>query len=215
MEDDALWFPDPEQTTAEGLLCIGGDLRPERLLLAYSSGIFPWYGEEDPILWWCPPVRCVLFPDQLKVSKSMQMLLRKGAFQFSVDTAFDAVIEACAHTLRKGQPGTWITPEMIDAYKALHQSGHAHSAEVWQDGVLVGGLYGVRIGRVFCGESMFSHVSNASKAAFIHYVRKLQSEGIVLIDCQNETPHLLSLGAEMISRRAYLQLLKQWSNNGR
>lgn len=194
---------------------MGGDLSPARLLLAYRSGIFPWFGDDDPILWWSPPERCVLYPDGLRVSKSMQQVLRRSQFEFKINTAFEAVITACATAPREGQDGTWITEEMKQAYIALHRMGHAHSAEVWQDGRLAGGLYGVRIGAVFCGESMFSRVSNASKAALIQYTRQLAAEGIKLIDCQNHTAHLESLGAAMIPRDSYLAQLEMWRDCGK
>lgn len=207
--DRNLWFPDPALASADGLLACGGDLRSERLLLAYRSGIFPWFNEGDPYLWWSPDPRCVLFPDKLKISRSMRRVLRGNQFTFRMDTAFEAVIQACGHTPRSGQAahGTWITPEMVQAYTRLHQEGYAHCAEAWQDGVLVGGLYGIRIGFVFFGESMFSHVTDASKYCLINYVYIMQKAGVQLIDCQFYTPHLASLGAEEIARKDFLQLL--------
>lgn len=205
--DETLWFPELSEAEEDGLLALGGDLSPERLVLAYRSGIFPWYNAEDPILWWSPDPRFVLFPDELYVSKSMKQVLKKNVFEYRQDTCFETVMRSCAAQPRKGQPGTWITEEMIAAYVRLHQLGRAHSAESWQDGLLVGGLYGIRLGKVFFGESMFSTVSNASKAAFLQLVQRLKYEGIQLIDCQMHTDHLASLGARAISRAEYLQLL--------
>lgn len=205
-----LWFPPAEEALPDGLLAAGGDLSIERLLLAYHSGIFPWFNEEDPILWWSPDPRCVLFPDALKVSKSMQQVIRKGVFEFRINTAFEQVITHCASIARPDQPGTWITQEIIAAYVAMHQAGYGYSAECWLDGELVGGLYGVWLGKVFFGESMFSRVSNASKFAFIQWVRYLQQQGIQLIDCQMHTLHLESLGAKMIPRADFIQLLQQY-----
>ncbi len=206
---DRLYFPPPDEADEEGLLAVGGDLSPARLLLAYRSGIFPWFGEDDPPLWWCPDPRFVLFPEELKVSKSMRVLLKKGAFDFRVDTAFSAVIGACRHTPRDGQDGTWITDEIVEGYTALHRAGNAHSAEAWQDGKLVGGLYGVLLGKIFFGESMFSHVSNASKYAFVRWVELLREKGVRLIDCQVPTAHLASLGARGIPRTEFLRILHE------
>lgn len=200
-------FPPVETTDEEGLLAIGGDLSTERLLLAYKSGIFPWYNEDEPICWWCPDPRFVLFPKELKVSKSMQTVLNNGTFRFTINKAFDKVIANCKSITRKGQDGTWIQPEVIAAYTKLHQLGFAISAEAWKDGELVGGLYGVLLGKVFFGESMFSKQSNASKFAFINFVRHLQKQGIVLIDCQIYTSHLESLGARMIDRKLFSEIL--------
>jgi len=207
LDEYDLWFPPVTEAMSDGLLAMGGDLCTERLMLGYSKGIFPWFNEDDPILWWSPDPRCVLFPDHLKVSKSMQQLLKKNAFNFKVDTAFEAVITQCATVERADQPGTWITADIIAAYTALHHAGHAHSAEVWLEDQLVGGLYGVLLGNVFFGESMFSSVSNASKYAFISWVRILAAQGIRLIDCQMHTDHLESLGAELIPRNEFIQLL--------
>ncbi len=209
LEESDLWFPPVEAALDDGLLAIGGDLSAARLLLGYRNGIFPWFSEEDPILWWSPDPRCVVFPDALKVSKSMKVLLKKEAFEFKVDTAFQQVIESCASISRDGQPGTWITPEIIAAYTALHRLGFAHSAEVWQDGALVGGLYGVLLGKVFFGESMFSRASNASKYAFIKWVELLRARGLMLIDCQMHTPHLESLGAVLIPRAEFIGFIRQ------
>jgi len=204
--DSKLWFPPVSDALEDGLLAMGGGLGPERLLLAYRNGIFPWF-EGDIPLWWCPNPRFVLFPGELRVSKSMGQLLKRKAFKFTTNTAFAGVIHYCKTNDRKGQDGTWITDEVEAAYVHLHQLGYAHSAEVWQDGVLVGGLYGIRLGAVFFGESMFSLVSNASKYAFISYVEQLLNEDVALIDCQVYTEHLESLGARMIDRPDFIQML--------
>jgi len=205
-------FPSPELADDDGLLAVGGDLQAERLLLAYKMGIFPWYNEGDLIEWWCPNPRFVLLPQQLHISKSMQQLLRKNAFDFTMNQAFVEVMENCRNMPRHGQQGTWIQPEMITAYTQLHQMGYAISAEAWQNGALVGGLYGILLGNIFFGESMFSKVSNASKYAFIKLVTNLQQQGIILIDCQMHTPHLESLGAGFIDRRLFLQCLAVYTN---
>jgi leucyl/phenylalanyl-tRNA---protein transferase len=207
--DDTIWFPPVEATDDNGIVAIGGDLSIERLLLAYRSGIFPWYNEEEPIIWWCPNPRFVLFPQHLKVSKSMQTVLRNGKFRFTINRAFAPVIQNCKTIARDGQDGTWITPAVQKAYSILHELGHAHSAEAWMDGELVGGLYGVRMGNIFFGESMFSKASNASKFAFIKYVQQLEKEGVVLIDCQVHTEHLETLGAGMIEREKFIELLNK------
>lgn len=207
--DDSINFPPVHLSEPDGLLAMGGDLRPERLLNAYRNGIFPWY-ENSPILWWCPDPRFVLFPDELYISKSMHAEFRKGRFRFSVNEAYNEVIRNCQITRRVGQNSTWITPEVLKAYNQLHGLGYAHSAEAWLDGELVGGLYGIRLGKLFFGESMFSKESNASKFAFISYVRQLKQEGVQLIDCQVYTTHLESLGARMIARSEFIQLLKKW-----
>ena len=199
-------FPPVELAEPDGLLAIGGDLSIERLVLAYRSGIFPWY-EGEHILWWCPDPRFVLFPEELYISKSMQSEFRKGRFRFSTNKAFSEVIRNCKVTRRAGQDSTWITPEVEKAYTNLHSLGYAHSAEAWLDDKLVGGLYGIRIGKVFFGESMFSHQSNASKFAFIAYVRQLTLEGVQLVDCQVYTSHLESLGARMIPRKDFIARL--------
>jgi len=202
-------FPPVELSDPDGLLAIGGDLSVSRLLLAYRSGIFPWY-EGEHILWWSPAPRFVLFPPELKVSKSMGQLLKKNSFSFSVNKAFDEVIKNCKSISRSNQDGTWITNEMRIAYIHLHELGYAHSAEVWQNEELVGGLYGIRLGNVFFGESMFSKVSNASKYGFIKYVKLLSDAQTELIDCQVYTRHLESLGARMIERRDFTDLLKKY-----
>lgn len=206
--NNELIFPPVAFAEPDGLLAIGGDLSMERLLLAYRQGIFPWY-EGQHILWWSPDPRCVLFPEELKVSKSMRQLLRKETFTFTINKAFREVIAGCKTVSRRGQDGTWITEEVREAYGKLHGAGYAHSAETWLDGELVGGLYGIRLGRAFFGESMFSKASNASKYAFIRYVRQLQSEGVELIDCQVHTEHLESLGARMISRGEFIKLINK------
>ncbi|MBS1781813.1 MAG: leucyl/phenylalanyl-tRNA--protein transferase [Bacteroidetes bacterium] len=206
--DHQLWFPDTSEALPDGLLAIGGDLSVERLILAYQSGIFPWFNEDEPPLWWCPDPRFVLFPEELHISKSMKQLLKHPPFTFRINNAFQQVMQQCAQVKRKGQNGTWITQEILNAYQQLHELGIAFSAECWQRDELVGGLYGVRLGKVFFGESMFASQSNASKFAFIQYVQQLQNEGIKMIDCQVHTPHLESLGARMISRDVFLQKLK-------
>jgi leucyl/phenylalanyl-tRNA---protein transferase len=205
--DDKLWFPPVEESLEDGLLAIGGDLSVERLLLAYKKGIFPWYDGDVP-LWWSPDPRCVLFPDELKISASMKQLLKRDAFEFKIDERFVEVMLNCQQTERKDQPGTWISDDIVAAYSTLHKMGHAHCAAVYTNGEMVGGLYGVQVGNVFCGESMFSKVSNASKYAFIKYVQHLTANGIELIDCQVHTPHLESLGATMISRKEFLTYLR-------
>ncbi len=198
-------FPDVSLATKEGLLAIGGDLSVERLLLAYKNGIFPWFTDGEPILWWSPNPRFVLFPENLKVSKSMKQVMRNKDFKVTVNSAFEEVIHKCSKTKRVGQPGTWITQSMIDAYIELHHLGYAKSVEVWQDETLVGGLYGIDLGNgVFCGESMFSKVSNASKVGFISFI---QNSNYKLIDCQLHTNHLESLGAEEMSRNRFLDYL--------
>lgn len=206
--DNNLWFPPVAEADSEGLLALGGDLSVDRLLIAYKNGIFPWFDGDIP-LWWCPNPRFVLNPNELIVSNSMQQLLKKKQFQFTTNKAFQDVIHHCKTVKRKDQDGTWITPEVETAYIELHQLGFAHSAEVWQDKKLVGGLYGIKMGKVFFGESMFSHVSNASKYAFISYVSQLKEEGIAIIDCQIYTAHLESLGAKMIDRTEFINTIKQ------
>jgi len=207
--DDSLRFPPVEFSEPDGLLAAGGDLSIKRLLAAYQNGIFPWY-EGNDILWWCPDPRFILFPEELKISKSMVKLLKDKNFEFTVNKDFKQVIDHCKTVSRKNQNGTWITPAVKAAYIDLHQAGYAHSAEAWLNNNIVGGLYGVKIGKVFFGESMFSTVSNASKFTFIKYVQQLTREGITLIDCQVYTPHLESLGASMIPRNMFLNLLKKY-----
>ena len=204
---DALLFPSPEQASAEGIVAVGGDLQPERVMLAYQKGIFPWFESDDFLLWWSPDPRMVLFPDQLKISKSMRTVLRKKQFEVTFNKSFDQVVEACAKVKRFGQNGTWITPGLMEVYSTLHTQGHAHSVEVWEEGSLVGGLYGIDLGTVFCGESMFSKSSNASKVALISLVKELKKNKYELIDCQVPTQHLASMGAEPISRTEFLTFL--------
>lgn len=211
---EKLWFPPVETATPEGILAIGGDLSAERLQLAYKSGIFPWFAENDPIVWYSPNPRMVLFPEELKVSKSIRRVIRKGMFRVTFNQNFEQVIQHCKTIDRKEQSGTWITDEMKKAYIELHKIGWAKSVEVWQfldsarnDRELVGGLYGVDLGTVFCGESMFSKVSNASKVAFIYLVERLEKENYKLIDCQVYNEHLASLGAREIPRNEFLKYL--------
>lgn len=202
-EEDA-FFPPPELADDDGLLAVGGNLSPQRLINAYSQGIFPWYSDETPILWYSPHERFVLFPDKVKISKSMRQVIRSNQFSITLNKAFPDVIRECSAKARKDQDGTWITQDMQDAYIRLHNLGKAHSIEVWNELELVGGLYGVSTGKVFCGESMFSHTSNVSKLALIWLC---QTQGYHLIDCQIESEHLKSLGAELISREEYLKFL--------
>jgi leucyl/phenylalanyl-tRNA--protein transferase len=203
--DERLIFPNPELAEPDGLLAIDGDLSTERLQVAYQNGIFPWYSDDSPILWYTPHERFVLFPDELNVSKSMRQVMRSGRFTITQNKSFAAVIEACSQVERPGQDGTWITTEMKTAYVQLHQKGLAHSVEVWENNELVGGFYGVQVNNVFCGESMFSKASNASKAALICLC---QSGVYRLIDCQVHTAHLESMGARMIPRKEYMALLR-------
>ena len=206
-------FPPVNLANEDGLLAIGGDLSTERLLLAYRSGIFPWYNEGEPICWWSHDPRFVLFPHELKISKSMHRILKQDEFQFSINKDFAAVIQSCKTITRKDQPGTWISPAVQEAYCRLHTLGHAHSAEAWMGESLVGGLYGIRIGNVFFGESMFSTVPNASKFALINYVQHLQKDKVQLIDCQVYTRHLESFGARMIPRANFITLLDEAVGN--
>ncbi|WP_310991421.1 leucyl/phenylalanyl-tRNA--protein transferase [Aequorivita marina] len=205
-----LWFPNPEQATADGLLAIGGNLSKSQLLLAYNSGIFPWFEEGQPILWWSPDPRMILFPEKFKTSKSLRKSLRSDRFQITFNQNFKDVISHCANVTRKGQAGTWITRQMQDAYIELHNAGHAVSVEAWENDKLVGGLYGIDLPhkRVFCGESMFSLVSDASKVAFYHLAEHLKNKDYKFIDCQVYNPHLESLGAEEVARRVFLKMLK-------
>ena len=202
--DDRLIFPDPELAEPDGLLAVGGDLSADRLLMAYREGIFPWYSDDTPILWYSPHERFVLYAEELKVSTSMKRFLRKEPFRVTVNQCFEAVITACSTVEREGQDGTWITADMKAAYINLHQLGFAHSIEVWQQDELVGGMYGIPVGRVFCGESMFSLVSNASKTALIY---ACQCGLYDMIDCQVHTDHLEFMGARMISRQEYMDAL--------
>lgn len=189
------------------IVAVGGDLSAPRIWLAYHSGIFPWFNEGEEILWWSPDPRCVLYPDKLKISKSMQKILRNGDFTFTENQCFKQVIRECRKIKRVGQDGTWISNDIIKAFTTLNKSGFVKSYEAWQNGELVGGFYGIWVGKIFCGESMFSKVSNASKAAFINFVQT-QKDNIEIIDCQVHTDHLESLGAEMISKKEYLNILK-------
>lgn len=210
--DDTLWFPPVELADEDGLLAIGGDLSVERLVLAYKSGIFPWYNEGDPICWWSPNPRCILFPGKLHVSKSMKKLLRDNAFSCTVNQSFEEVMRMCMTVSRKGQEGTWIQEEMISSYTELHKAGLAWSAEAWRDGNLAGGLYGIRLGNVFFGESMFTLISGAGKFAFTRFVEMQRETGLELIDCQQRTGLLESLGAEMIHREEFIRHLQRLTN---
>ncbi len=203
-------FPDPRLATESGLVAIGGDLSPETILKAYKKGIFPWYSEGDPILWWSPDPRMVLYPKDLKISRSLKKVLKKNKFTITFNRDFPSVIKMCAKTPRKGQDGTWILPEIIEAYTKLHEMGYAHSVEAYLGDELVGGLYGVVIGKVFFGESMFSRVSDASKVAFVHLVEKLKNEGFHFIDCQVSSYHLARFGAIEIPRDRFLEELNAY-----
>lgn len=203
-------FPLLETADENGFLAIGGDLSPDRLLTAYRSGIFPWYNEDDPVCWWSPDPRCVLFPSRLHISKSMKQVLKQNKFVFKVNTAFKEVMKNCRDTVRKGESGSWIHEDMITAYCRLFEMGYAFSGESWYNGKLVGGLYGVRIGKVLFGESMFSLMPDASKFAFIRAVEYMMQDGLELIDCQLRTDHLVSLGAEMITRNQFIELVNKF-----
>lgn len=203
--DKRLVFPDPALAEEDGLLAVDGDLSVERLVLAYRNGIFPWYSEETPIFWYAPHERFVLYPEKLRISKSMKQVLRLGKFHVTTNICFNRVIEACSMVPRDGQDGTWITDDMKAAYNRLHEKGHAHSVEIWENSELVGGLYGVAVNSIFCGESMFSLVSNASKTGLIWLCKNSK---YTLIDCQLYTDHLASMGAEMISREQYMAILR-------
>ena len=207
-----LLFPPPALAAEDGLLAVGGDLNKDRILLAYSMGIFPWYSDGSPILWWSPDPRLVLTPEELKVSRSLSLVIKKGVFSVTMDTAFARVIRNCAEINRKGQQGTWITEEMIGAYIDLHSAGYAHSVESWDSGELVGGLYGIALGKAFFGESMFAIKSNASKVAFVALVKYLKKLNFSFIDCQVTTEHLKSLGAKEVERNKFLQMLKEALN---
>jgi len=208
LEKDIL-FPPVSLADENGILAVGGDLSVERLLEAYKNGIFPWFSEKDPIIWWSPNPRFVLYPDEIKISKSMRQVLNRKVFDITYDKAFDEVIDACSKIERPLQDGTWITDEMISSYKELHKLGYAHSVETWQNGNLVGGLYGLSMGKMFFGESMFAKVSNASKAAFVELTKKLQKKAFTLIDCQVYTKHLESLGAKTLSRDEFVTALHE------
>lgn len=213
LDDNQLIFPSPSLAEEDGLLAVGGDLRIERLLLAYANGIFPWYSEDTPILWYAPHVRFVLFPEEIKVSKSMTKVIAKGGFTVTYNLAFERVIQNCAAINRKDQDGTWIVDEMQEAYINLHNNGFAHSIEVWQGNELIGGLYGVLVGKVFCGESMFSKISNASKIALIYLCQHFDLD---LVDCQIYSEHLESMGAKLIDSKIFYNLLsnQHYTANG-
>ena len=206
---DILAFPKPHLADEDGLLAVGGDLSQERLLLAYRLGIFPWFLEGEPYLWWSPDPRLVLYPEELTLSKSLKKTIKKKPFQITFDSAFDHIIQSCARTRLKKNEDTWIGQEMIDAYCKLHESGYAHSVEAWCKGSLEGGLYGVSLGKCFFGESMFSNKSNASKIAFVHLVEYLKKESYMMIDCQVTTAHLKKFGAREIPRELFLQQLEE------
>lgn len=201
-------FPNPLNARRDGLLAIGSYLGADKVLEAYHQGIFPWFNEGEPVMWWCPDPRCVIYPQEIKVSKSMKRILKDGTFQVTYDCAFLDVINHCRYTPRNGQFGTWITDEIVAAYHDLHKMGYAHSVEVWKNNELVGGLYGVSLGSVFMGESMFSKVSNASKTAIISLSQRLEKLGFTLIDCQLHNDHLESLGAIEIPRPQFLEELE-------
>ncbi|WML34652.1 leucyl/phenylalanyl-tRNA--protein transferase [Clostridium sp. OS1-26] len=207
---DDLIFPHPSLAEEDGLLAVDGDLSPERLILAYRNGIFPWFSEDEPVLWWSPDPRFILYPKNIKVSHSMKKLLKKNTYKISFDTCFRDVISNCSN-LRK-ESGTWITNDMIEAYCKLHELGYAHSVEAWYEDKLVGGLYGISIGKCFFGESMFSTMSNASKAAFITLCKKLEEKEYIMVDCQVYTEHLESLGAVNVSREKFLELVEEGIN---
>ncbi len=205
---EALVFPPARLARADGLLCVGGDLSSKRLILAYENGIFPWFSENDPLLWWSPDPRLVLFPEQIHISRSLAKAIKKNAFTIRVDTAFEKTIRACSHLRQKKTAGTWLVDEMIAAYIALHHQGVAHSVETWRDGRLVGGLYGISIGKSFFGESMFSVESNASKIALVFLAAHLNRHNFHLIDCQVTSDHLINMGAIEISRQRFLEIIK-------
>lgn len=210
LSDKDLSFPNPELANEDGILAVGGDLSMERLLLAYQNGLFPWYNPDDPILWWSPDPRFVLFPAELKIAKSMRSYFNQRKFEVTFDQEFEKVIRACQRQPRKGQGGgTWISDDIVEAYVNLYKAGFAHSVEVWKGNELVGGLYGICLGKIFFGESMFSKVNNASKVGFITLVRMLENWDFSLIDCQQETRHLKSLGARSISRSNFLKYIER------
>ena len=208
-ENERISFPPPEEAKHESIVAWGGNLSPGMLLSAYEQGLFPWYSSGDPIIWHSPDPRFVIFPEKLHVSSSMKKILRHGDFTIRADVDFHGVISACSRIKRRGQIGTWITPDMIAAYTELHRLGWAHSSEAWYEGKLVGGCYGIRIANAFFGESMFSLKPNASKAAFLTLAMRLFNEGVRFIDCQQHTAHLESLGGEEISRKEFLALLRE------
>lgn len=203
-----LYFPPVSEASYEGILAVGGDLSTERLLLAYKNGIFPWFEEDEPILWWSPPQRMVVNPKEYKIAKSLRNILNRNIFEVTFNQNFSEVIKNCQTIKRRGQQGTWITDSMFESYLKLHELGIAKSVEVWQNNELVGGLYGVDLSKIFCGESMFSLVPNASKVAFVSLIEKLKQENYLLLDCQVHNDHLEKLGAFEISRENYLKILK-------
>lgn len=208
LSPDEFVFPHPFTCFEDGFLCVGGDLHPERLLLAYQFGIFPWYSEGDPLLWWTPYPRMVLYLDELKVSKSLKSTIRKEAFSVTFDTNFAYVIDQCSKVPRRGQDGTWITAEMKRAYQGLHNMGFAHSVEVWKGGAIVGGLYGIALGKIFYGESMFYHEPNASKVGFAALCGRLEQHDFELVDCQQETAYMASFGARTIPAQEFIRQLR-------
>jgi leucyl/phenylalanyl-tRNA---protein transferase len=209
LDPNRLVFPNPELANPDGIVAIGGDLSPRRLLLAYRRGLFPWFNDGEPILWWSLDPRLVLLPTELKVAKSMRPYFNQGKFRVSYDHAFEAVMRGCQNAERKNQVGSWISEQVIQAYTRLHTLGYAHSVEVWDGDLLVGGLYGIALGKVFFGESMFAEATNASKFGFISLVRRLEALNFWLIDCQQQTQHLVSLGATPIPRTDFLKILKK------
>ena len=206
---DKIAFPSPHLASKQGLLAVGGDLSPRRLLLAYRMGIFPWYGQNEPIMWWSPDPRLVLYPQELQVSKTLHKIVRQKRFQVTLDTAFEQVIRACAQVRIDNNEGTWIVDDMIEAYCRLHRSGYAHSVEAWYQGALAGGAYGVSLGRCFFGESMFTRLSNASSVALVKLVEYLRSQAFEMIDCQVTTGHLIRFGAREVPRSVFLAQLKK------
>lgn len=207
LDPEYLGFPDPEEAESDGLAAVGGDLSPQRLVNAYCQGFFPWYNEGDPIMWWSLDPRMVLFPEEFRCSKSLRRTVRSGRFEVRIDTCFEDVMRRCAEVVRNEQEGTWITADMIEAYTSLHRLGIAHSFETFLDGRLVGGLYGVSVGQMFCGESMFHTERDASKVAFVRLVEFCRAHAFRFIDAQQETPHLASLGARPVKRKEYLAML--------
>jgi leucyl/phenylalanyl-tRNA--protein transferase len=206
---DRIGFPPPHLAEREGVLAVGGDLSEKRLLLAYKMGIFPWYSEDEPIIWWSPDPRLVLYPGEIRISTSMKKILKKEMFNITADRAFEAVVAECARVRLENGEGTWLVDEMAEAYCRLHHAGYAHSVEVWREGELAGGLYGVSLGRAFFGESMFTRVSNASKSALIKLARQLEQWRFHLIDCQVKTAHLMRFGAREVPRKVFLDQLQK------
>ncbi|MBP7239028.1 MAG: leucyl/phenylalanyl-tRNA--protein transferase [Saprospiraceae bacterium] len=206
--DDELIFPHPILREPDGLMAVGGDLSPERLLLAYRWGIFPWYHEGQPILWWWLAPRLMVRPENVHISHSVRNFMNQRKYKVTFDKEFKTVMERCGNVSRPGQEGTWIMPEMIDAYSTLHKMGYAHSVEVWQEGSLVGGLYGIALGKIFFGESMFTEKPNASKVGFVHLAQYLASNGFQWIDCQQDTPHMRTLGADLVEEEDFLNILR-------